>query len=117
MNMAKLCWKEKIPIYWNIIRPKHLAAIYSNHPPLFYLKKQETQEEILKRYNITEREKQVIFLICQELRTSDIAKNLNLNERQVGTLRKSIMHKLVSLNAVGVAFFGIAAGIAALPEA
>ena len=80
-------------------------------------KQQETQEDLLKRYNITEREKQVIFYICQELTSTDIGIKLNIPPRQVETLRNNIKYKVGALNIVGVAFFGLAAGIAALPEA
>ena len=80
-------------------------------------KKQETQEEILKRYRITEREKQVIYYICQELTSADIAIKLKIDVRQVEALRKIIMHKLGALNVVGVAFFAVSAGIVELPEA
>ena len=68
-------------------------------------KQQETQEDLLKRYNITEREKQVIFYICQELTSTDIGIKLNIPPRQVETLRNSIKYKLGALNIVGVLFW------------
>jgi len=59
----------------------------------------------------------VIFYICQELTSTDIGIKLNIPPRQVETLRNNIKYKVGALNIVGVAFFGIAAGIAKLPEA
>ena len=97
--------------------PKGFTSKFLKSSSAFLYKKQETQEEILKRYNIKEREKQVIFYICQELTSADIASKLNIDVRQVEALRKIIMHKLGALNVVGVAFFAVATGIAELPEA
>jgi DNA-binding CsgD family transcriptional regulator len=97
--------------------PKGFTSKFLKSSSAFLYKKQETQEEILKRYNIKEREKQVIYYICQELTSADIASKLNIDVWQVEALRKIIMHKLGSLNVVGVAFFAVATGIAELPEA
>ena len=59
----------------------------------------------------------MIYYICQELTSADIASKLNIDVWQVEALRKIIMHKLGALNVVGVAFFAVATGIAELPEA
>jgi DNA-binding CsgD family transcriptional regulator len=97
--------------------PKTSASKVFKSSSGYLNKKQETQEEILKRYRITEREKQVIFYLCQELRNIDIGIKLNIDVRQVEALRKSIMDKLAALNVVGIAFFAVSAGIVELPEA
>ena len=97
--------------------PKRFAGKVFKSSSGYLPKKQETQEEILKRYRITEREKQVIYYICQELTSADIAIKLKIDVRQVEALRKIIMHKLGALNVVGIAFFAVSAGIAELPEA
>ena len=96
--------------------PKRFAGKVFKSSSGYLPKKQETQEEILKRYRITEREKQVIYYISQELTSADIAIKLKIDVRQVEALRKIIMHKLGAINVVGVAFFAVSAGIAELPE-
>lgn len=48
----------------------------------------------LKKYKLTKREVEIIRLVCQNLRTKDIAERLYLSEFTVHTHRKNIMRKL-----------------------
>ncbi len=48
----------------------------------------------LKKYKLTKREVEIIRLVCQNLRTKDIAERLYLSEFTIHTHRKNIMRKL-----------------------
>lgn len=51
-------------------------------------------DDFLKKYKLTKREVEIIRLVCQNLRTKDIALRLYLSEFTVHTHRKNIMRKL-----------------------
>jgi len=51
-------------------------------------------DDFLKKYRLTKREVEIIRLVCQNLRTKDIAVRLYLSEFTVHTHRKNIMRKL-----------------------
>lgn len=51
-------------------------------------------DDFLKKYRLTKREVEIIRLVCQNLRTKDIAERLYLSEFTVHTHRKNIMRKL-----------------------
>ena len=51
-------------------------------------------DDFLKKYKLTKREVEIIRLVCQHLRTKDIAERLYLSEFTVHTHRKNIMRKL-----------------------
>lgn len=54
---------------------------------------------------ITEREKEVLVLICQERSSAEIAKRLNLSVHTVNNHRKNIMMKLGVKNMIGLAIY------------
>ncbi len=51
-------------------------------------------DDFLKKYKLTKREVEIIRLVCQNLKTRDIADRLYLSEFTVHTHRKNIMRKL-----------------------
>ncbi|WP_113654103.1 response regulator [Pedobacter namyangjuensis] len=51
-------------------------------------------DDFLKKYKLTKREVEIIRLVCQNLKTKDIAERLYLSEFTVHTHRKNIMRKL-----------------------
>lgn len=51
-------------------------------------------DDFLKKHKLTKREVEIIRLVCQNLRTKDIAERLFLSEFTVHTHRKNIMRKL-----------------------
>ena len=51
-------------------------------------------DDFLKKYKLTKREVEIIRLVCQNLRTKDIAERLYLSEFTVHTHRKYIMLKV-----------------------
>lgn len=51
-------------------------------------------DDFLKKYKLTKREVEIIRLVCQNLRTKDIAERLYLSEFTIHTHRKNIMRKL-----------------------
>jgi DNA-binding NarL/FixJ family response regulator len=51
-------------------------------------------DDFLKKYKLTKREVEIIKLVCQNLRTKDIAELLCLSEFTIHTHRKNIMRKL-----------------------
>lgn len=54
---------------------------------------------------ITEREKEILVLICQERSSNDIAKRLGLSVHTVNNHRKNIMMKLGVKNMIGLAIY------------
>ncbi|RZL43101.1 MAG: response regulator transcription factor [Pedobacter sp.] len=51
-------------------------------------------DDFLRKYRLTKREVEIIRLVCQNLKTKDIAERLYLSEFTVHTHRKNIMRKL-----------------------
>jgi two-component system response regulator DegU len=72
-------------------------------------------KEHIKRMSITiilsEREKEIIRLICHEFTTKEIADKLFISERTVETHRQHIFEKTGSKNAVGLAVYAMRTGI------
>ncbi len=73
------------------------------------------KKEHIKRMNanssLTEREKEIIRLICNEYTTKEIAGKLFLSERTVDAHRQHIFEKTKSKNAVGLAVYAMRTGI------
>lgn len=73
------------------------------------------KKEHIKRMNanssLTEREKEIIRLICNEYTTKEIASKLFLSERTVDAHRQHIFEKTKSKNAVGLAVYAMRTGI------
>lgn len=65
-----------------------LNANEPNESPFSYF------DDFLKKYKLTKREVEIIRLVCQNLRTKDIAERLFLSEFTIHTHRKNIMRKL-----------------------
>ncbi len=66
----------------------------------------------LKKYKLTKREVEIIRLVCQNLRTKDIAEKLYLSEFTVHTHRKNIMRKLeISDSTVALYEFALKANL------
>jgi DNA-binding NarL/FixJ family response regulator len=61
--------------------------------------------------DLTRREKDIIRLIFQEFKTSQIAKKLNISQNTVESHRKNIMQKLHTSNSVGIIKKAIERGI------
>ncbi|RYD93969.1 MAG: response regulator transcription factor [Sphingobacteriales bacterium] len=61
---------------------------------------------------LSDREREVIGLLCEELSTKEIATRMNVSVRSVDTYRESIMKKIGVRNAVGIAVFAIRNGLA-----
>lgn len=55
----------------------------------FYL-----HDDFLKKFKLTKREVEIIRLVCENLKTKDIASTLNISEFTVSTHRKNINFKL-----------------------
>jgi len=68
----------------------------------------EVEKKIL---NLTEKEKIIIKLICDELTSSEIASRLFVSVRTIETITHNIFSKLEVKNRVGVALFAIRNGI------
>ncbi|RZK35676.1 MAG: response regulator transcription factor [Pedobacter sp.] len=69
-------------------------------------------DDFLKKYRLTKREVEIIRLVCQNLRTKDIAERLYLSEFTVHTHRKNIMRKLeLSDSTVALYEFAIKANL------
>lgn len=60
---------------------------------------------------LTERETQVIQLICQELTNREIADRMNISQRTVEGHRDSILQKIKAKNTVGIVMYAIKNGL------
>jgi DNA-binding NarL/FixJ family response regulator len=75
------------------------------------LVKKEHIKRIGINKNLTEKEKEIIRLICHEFTTKEIADKLFLSERTIETHRQNIFEKTRSKNAVGLAVYAMRTGI------
>lgn len=60
---------------------------------------------------LTEREVQVIQLICQELSTAEIADRMNISKRTVEGHRESILEKIKAKNTAGIVMYAFKNGL------
>lgn len=64
-----------------------------------------------ERIELSEREKEIIRMICKQLSTQEIADKLSISTNTVKTHRNHIMKKLDTDNVVGIAIYAVRAGI------
>lgn len=69
-----------------------------------------TNQKNLK-IDLSDREKEIIRMICKQMSTAEIASALSISENTVKTHRTHIMRKLEVDNVVGVAIYAVRAGI------
>lgn len=69
-----------------------------------------TQNSALK-VELSEREKEIIRMICKQMSTQEIADKLSLSNNTIKTHRTHIMKKLETDNVVGIAIYAVRAGI------
>lgn len=69
------------------------------------------QRPIFKTAELTDREKEILFLICQELTMKEIGQRLFLSENTVRNHRVNIMEKVGVNNIVGLVKYAYEAGI------
>jgi len=63
------------------------------------------------KVELSEREKEIIRMICKQMSTQEIADKLSLSNNTVKTHRTHIMQKLETDNVVGIAIYAVRAGI------
>ncbi len=64
-----------------------------------------------EKVGLTERELQVIQLLCQELSAREIAEKMNLSQRTVEGHRESVLQKIKAKNTVGIVMYAIKNGL------
>jgi DNA-binding NarL/FixJ family response regulator len=64
-----------------------------------------------EKVDLSEREKEIIRMICKQMSTQEIADKLSLSNNTVKTHRTHIMKKLETDNVVGIAIYAVRAGI------
>lgn len=71
------------------------------------------QNHYIKKENIefTERELEIMELICKEMSNRDIAQTLHLSVRTVEWYKEQLLQKTGSKNTVGILLFAIKKGI------
>jgi two-component system, NarL family, response regulator DegU len=89
---------------------------YHNDLVASVLRKNVTERKIAQRPNfkpaeLTEREKEILFLICQELTMKEIGQRLFLSENTVRNHRVNIMEKVGVRNIVGLVKYAYEAGV------
>ncbi|MEZ4803916.1 MAG: response regulator transcription factor [Bacteroidia bacterium] len=74
---------------------------------------QRSKNELLKNLHskesndLTDREKEIIRMLCKQQNTNDIAEQLSLSTHTINTHRRNIMKKLDTDNVVGIAIYAI----------
>lgn len=99
-------------------------AIYTVHDKDFYhndlvasvLRKSvreqlEARRPDFSRVNLTDREKEILDLICKELTMREIAMRLNLSENTVRNHRANMMEKVGTDNVIGLVRFAYESGL------
>ena len=81
--------------------------------PLFFLQtkkevekgdqKELIKNEILQKYRITKREKEIIYHVLKEKSSVEIAKELLISKRTVEVHRRNIISKFKVKNTIGIA--------------
>lgn len=71
----------------------------------------EKKEHSILTTQLTDRELEVLMLICKGLSNSQIAKNLNLSKRTIDKHRENILSKTNAGNTAGLVMFAIKEGI------
>lgn len=64
-----------------------------------------------EKVDLSEREKEIIRMICKQMSSQEIADKLSLSNNTVKTHRNHIMKKLETDNVVGIAIYAVRAGI------
>jgi two-component system, NarL family, response regulator DegU len=75
------------------------------------LDKKGSQRPVFRQANLSEREKEILLLICQELTMKEIGQRLSLSENTVRNHRANIMEKTGSGNMIGLVRFAYDTGM------
>lgn len=73
--------------------------------------KKSAQRPAFKQANLSEREKEIVLLICQELTIKEIGQRLSLSENTVKNHRANIMEKVGCGNVIGLVRFAYDTGM------
>jgi two-component system response regulator DegU len=73
--------------------------------------KKEQVKSIVPNKALTEREKEIIRLICNELTIKEIAEELSISERTVDTHKTKIFEKTKTRNSAGIVMYAVKTGI------
>lgn len=76
------------------------------------LKSISRRQEPVKKSELTQREEEVLYRICQGFSNQEIAAQLNLSKRTVDKHRENLLLKTGSKNTAGLVMFAIRSGIA-----
>jgi len=71
----------------------------------------KSQRPMFSSESLSEREKQIVQLVCQELSSKEIADRLSISERTIENHRSTIMKKLGVKNTIGLVHYAYQAGI------
>jgi DNA-binding NarL/FixJ family response regulator len=72
--------------------------------------KDSKKPRLFPRQELTEREKQILRLLCQEKTTKEIADEVFLSDRTIEKIRKNMANKLEVKGTVGLVKFAIKNG-------
>ncbi|MGD1845538.1 MAG: response regulator [Salibacteraceae bacterium] len=74
-------------------------------------RKRKTPPALTGDTRLTEREREVLELICKEYTTADMAEKLFVSERTIETHRKNLMEKLGAKNTAGIVYRAMKEGV------
>ena len=77
----------------------------------YLLEKQDKLNSKVIREELTNREKDVIRMICEQFTCTEISDRLNISESTVKNHRANIMKKLDTDNSIGIALYAVKAGL------
>lgn len=80
------------------------------------IEKKNFRDSIISEKKLTERELQVVSMICKAMTSQEIANQLFISVRSVEAHRRSIMEKTYSQNVIGVVLYVLKRGLISLDE-
>lgn len=75
------------------------------------IEQKTAQRPVFQQANLTEREREILLLVCQELTMKEIAARLSISENTVRNHRVSIMEKVGTDNVIGLVRFAYNNGL------
>jgi len=112
--LVKNCDREELT---TAIRIVYTTGFYINHRALLAIQQSAAyKNKPIKNINgiplsITNRESEIMQLICQEFNSSEIAARLNLSLRTVEGHRNNLMNKIGCRNIAGLVLFAVKYGL------
>lgn len=104
-----ICKKQSIDELLLAIKKIEQGGIYLSDKTIgmLYNRPESKSESILAPADLTERESQILSLICQELTNREIAEKLSISVRTVDAHRRNLLQKTGAKNTAGLVKYAV----------